>query len=61
MLGEAAVKYYNTGADKTQRFGQFFCNQYLPEGETWSELFYETDNFKAIQMILNRYFPQEME
>lgn len=50
-VGQAAVEYYRSGANKTQRFGQFYCNQYLG-GTPWPELFYEADNAKAILMLM---------
>lgn len=53
-VGEAALEYYRSGADKTQRFGQFYYNRYIHDGQPWPELFYETDNAKAIEMIVER-------
>lgn len=32
---------------QTLRFGQYMCNNYLAEGETWTELFYEDDTQEA--------------
>lgn len=52
-LADAAKNYYSTGANKSQRFGQFFYNRYIHTGKPWPELFYETDNAKAIEMIVN--------
>lgn len=53
-LGEAALNYYRKGYDKTQRFGQYFINHYVPsEHLPWPELFYETDNAKALLVILD--------
>lgn len=52
-LADAAMKYYSTGADKTQRFGQFFVNTYMPPDTIWPELFYEENNLKVITMIVN--------
>ena len=51
-IGEAAVEYYRSGADKTQRFGQFYINRYMPATTVWPELFYEEDSAKALKMIL---------
>jgi hypothetical protein len=45
------TSYYRTHADGVTRFGQYFCNRYLAEGETWPELFYETNNVTASQLI----------
>ena len=39
---------------KIQRLGQWFMNEYYPR-ETDPDLFYETDNNKAITYILERY------
>lgn len=51
-IGEAAVEYYRTGVDKSQRFGQFYINRYMPSSTVWPELFYEEDSEKAVRMIL---------
>lgn len=50
-LAEVLVEYYKSGASTTQRFGQFYCNRYLPIGKSWPELFYERDLVKAQDMI----------
>lgn len=52
FVPESAVKYFRSGAHKTQRFGQFYINNYMPSGTDWPELFYEEDNDKALYMIL---------
>lgn len=52
-LADAAMKYYSTGADKTQRFGQFFVNTYMPPDTIWPELFYEENNLKVVTMIVD--------
>lgn len=52
-IGEIALAYYRSGADKTLRFGQFYINKYKPDGTAWPELFYETDNSKAMDMIMD--------
>lgn len=55
-LAKALVEYYKTGAHKTQRFGQYFINYYLPaEYSPWPELFYERDNDKAMQVLIGRF------
>jgi len=51
-IGEAAVEYYRSGADKTQRFGQFYINYYMPSDTVWPELFYEKDSKRAVELIL---------
>ena len=51
-IADAAVQYYRTGAHQTQRFGQFYINNYMPAGTVWPELFYEEDNAKALELIL---------
>lgn len=51
-IGVAAVEYYNSGADKTQRFGQFYINTYMPADTNWPELYYEEDSAKAVLIIL---------
>lgn len=52
-VGEAALQYYRHQAKtrKPLRFGQFYINEYMPADTKWPELFYETDNAKAILMI----------
>ena len=52
-MAEVLVEYYKSGASTTQRFGQFYCNRYLPLRLTpWPELFYEQDLKKAQELIL---------
>lgn len=51
-IAEAVVEYYRSGADKTQRFGQFYINRYMPASTVWPELFYEEDNEKALNIML---------
>ena len=51
-IAEAAVQYYRTGANKTQRFGQFYIINYMPADTEWPELFYEEDSAKALKLIL---------
>lgn len=53
-VGPAVVSYYRDGYSKTQRFGQFFVNNYVPEQFLpWPELFYQTDDEKALRTILD--------
>lgn len=52
FVPESAVKYFRSDAHKTQRFGQFYINTYMPSDTVWPELFYEEDNDKALKMIL---------
>lgn len=58
-LLDGLTQYYRDGLDATERFGQYFCNRYLAEGESWSELFYETNNVTASQLIAD-YLRQMM-
>ena len=51
-VAEAAVEYFRSGADKTQRFGQFYINNYMPSDTVWPELFYEEDSQKALYILL---------
>ena len=37
------------------RFGQAWINEYLPANQADPELFYETDEDKAIALILKKY------
>lgn len=55
-IPDALLEYYQTDKYKTQRFGQFYINQYMPSNTVWPELFYERDIFKAQQMIINRIY-----
>ena len=61
VLAEAAVKYVRQGVQKTRRFGQYFINYYMPSETVWSELFYETDTFRAMELIAMQYAAQEDE
>lgn len=45
-------EYFRSGAHKSQRFGQFYINRYMPSDTVWPELFYEKDSEKALYMIL---------
>ncbi len=50
--GVLAREYVNWLKDHAnQRFGQYMCNKYLPEGAAWPELFYCEDQNQALQMI----------
>lgn len=52
-IGEIALEYYRSGHDKTQRFGQYFVNYYVKNIHLpWPELFYETDNAKALEIAI---------
>jgi hypothetical protein len=59
-IGNIAIRYYREGHAQTLRFGQFFLNQYLPN-VAWDELYYETDNAKALLMIVKYLNPEENE
>ncbi len=57
-IGTIALRYYREKYDRSQRFGQYFVNHYVPlERLPWPELFYETDNAKALDMILDYLSP----
>lgn len=53
ILMGLVVQYFRHQAKtrKPLRFGQFYINEYMPADTKWPELFYETDNAKAILMI----------
>ena len=36
------------------RFGQYIWNKFGPVGQSWPELFYETDNGKAYEMAFKQ-------
>lgn len=50
-IAVAQEEYYRSGADKTQRFGQFYINNYMPASTVWPELFYEEDTEKALNIM----------
>jgi hypothetical protein len=52
FVPESAVEYFRSGAHKSQRFGQFYINRYMPSDTVWPELFYEKDTKKALELIL---------
>ena len=37
------------------RFGQFFLNNFLKAGETWPEVYYETDTVVSLNKILEHF------
>jgi hypothetical protein len=51
-IGEIAARYFREGHDKTQRFGQFFINYYMPSDTVWPELFYEEDDTAAVEAVI---------
>lgn len=55
----AAVEYVRSNAQKTQRFGQFFINYYMPGDTVWPEVFYEPDVFRAMEIIAAQYAAQK--
>jgi hypothetical protein len=59
VFNEAMVQYVRRNLQNTQRFGQFFINQYMPSNTVWPELFYEPDVFTAMELIATRYAAQE--
>lgn len=59
VFGEAAVRYVRHGIQDTQRFGQYFINEYMPSGSVWPELFHELDTFAAMELIAKQYAVQE--
>ena len=57
--------YYNklkpvaNTAPNSQRFGQWICNDYCPTNSTWPELYYEPNDRKAFNMIVQKLLEQE--
>lgn len=46
--------YYET-EPRFLRLGQAFCNKFFTENESDSQLFYESDNSKAVDYISDKY------
>lgn len=58
-VAEAAVEYFKT--DRTERFGQWYINNYMPKDTVWPELFYEWYNVKAMEMIRERQYKESAQ
>jgi len=55
-----ARERYRREADTTLRFGQWYINTYRPAHNPWPELFYERDDDKAWQMIIDDVTAREL-
>lgn len=51
-LSKAAVDYFQLGINKHLRLGQYLCNNYLKQGETWPELYYVESTRTAMDIAM---------
>lgn len=61
QLTKAATDYYRLGIKKHLRFGQYLCNNYLKQGETWPELFYEENNHVSLNIATTHLVEESVE
>jgi hypothetical protein len=49
ILTHEYTEFYNLPEAKHLRFGQYICNKYLRDRETYCELYYEENNQRAFE------------